>query len=125
MVVHICQFDCCVDISSLVGRFKMCDASVAATEIRCEEKSKGGLKYDVILADPAGTPPAPKRQQSPTRTKSIENIEEKMKAAEERRLVSFGLNIIIDFLDQLQKSILPWDLGKVFLAYIGQRVYEE
>lgn len=61
----------------------------AATEIRCEEKSKGGLKYDVILADPAGTPPAPKRLQSPTRTKSIENIEEKMKAAEERRLVSF------------------------------------
>ncbi|KAG8331981.1 Belongs to the stathmin [Homalodisca vitripennis] len=57
-----------------------------ATEIRCQEQSKGGLKFDVILADPAATPPAPKRTQSPTRTKSVENIEEKLKAAEERRL---------------------------------------
>lgn len=65
---------------------------VTATEIRCQEQSKGGLKYDVILADPAATPP--KRNQSPTRTKSVENIEEKLKAAEERRLVilSFMLN---------------------------------
>ncbi|XP_075212322.1 stathmin isoform X2 [Lycorma delicatula] len=56
-----------------------------ATEIRCQEEAKGGLKYDVILADSTGTPPA-KRSQSPTRTKSVENIEEKLKAAQERRL---------------------------------------
>jgi hypothetical protein len=58
-----------------------------ATEIRCKEQSKGGLKFDVIIADPAGTPP--KRSTSPTKTTpvSVENIEEKLRAAEERRLV--------------------------------------
>ena len=61
---------------------------VAATEIRCQEKSKGGLSYEVILAEPlAGTPP--RRASPPNNKVSVENIEEKLKAAEERRLVRF------------------------------------
>uniref|UniRef100_A0A1B6DRJ8 Stathmin n=1 Tax=Clastoptera arizonana TaxID=38151 RepID=A0A1B6DRJ8_9HEMI len=59
-----------------------------ATEIRCHEQAKGGLKFDVILAEPAGTPPKP--IQPLTNSKSSENIkeniEEKLKAADERRL---------------------------------------
>jgi len=61
---------------------------VAATEIRCQEKSKGGLSYEVILAEPlAGTPP--RRASPPNNKVSVENIEEKLKAAEDRRLVRF------------------------------------
>ncbi|XP_077300994.1 stathmin isoform X6 [Arctopsyche grandis] len=57
------------------------------TEIRCQEMSKGGLAYEVILAEPIGTPVVPKRPLSPgTKTPSAEEIEEKLKAAEERRL---------------------------------------
>nr|CAD7401365.1 unnamed protein product [Timema cristinae] len=57
-----------------------------ATEIRCQEKSKGGLAYEVILADPVTVTP-PKRPSSPSnKNVSVENIEEKLKAAEERRL---------------------------------------
>ncbi|XP_049814680.1 angiomotin-like 2a isoform X4 [Schistocerca nitens] len=54
------------------------------TEIRCQERSKGGLAYEVILADPVTDTP-PKRPTSPKST-SAENIEEKLKAAEERRM---------------------------------------
>ncbi|XP_071449071.1 stathmin isoform X3 [Hetaerina americana] len=56
------------------------------TEIRCQEKSKGGLRYEVILAEPISETP-PKRPPSPPSTKPIsaENITEKLKAAEERR----------------------------------------
>lgn len=64
--------------------------SFAATEIRCQEKSKGGLSYEVILAEPSVTTPLPLKRPSsgPTKPTSVENIEEKLKAAEERRLVS-------------------------------------
>ncbi|KAJ9589373.1 hypothetical protein L9F63_017425, partial [Diploptera punctata] len=55
------------------------------TEIRCQEKSKGGLAYEVILAEPVNVTP-PKRPSSPSSKVSAENIEEKLKAAEERRL---------------------------------------
>ncbi len=57
-----------------------------ATEIRCQEKTKGGLRYEVILAEP--TAPA-KRAPSPTQnspTQPAVNIEDKLRAAEERRL---------------------------------------
>ncbi|XP_008208708.2 activating transcription factor 7-interacting protein 1 isoform X2 [Nasonia vitripennis] len=57
-----------------------------ATEIRCQEKTKGGLRYEVILAEP--TAPA-KRAPSPTQTSPTQpavNIEDKLRAAEERRL---------------------------------------
>ncbi|XP_041979347.1 paramyosin isoform X2 [Aricia agestis] len=55
-----------------------------ATEIRCQEMSKGGLAYEVILAEPVGVP-APRRADSPEKTPSVEEIQEKLKAAEERR----------------------------------------
>ncbi|XP_031763606.2 inner centromere protein B isoform X3 [Galleria mellonella] len=55
------------------------------TEIRCQEMSKGGLAYEVILAEPIGVP-VPRRADSPTeKTPSVEEIQEKLKAAEERR----------------------------------------
>lgn len=57
---------------------------IAATEIRCQEKSKGGLCYEVILAEPT----VPKRAPSPPQTSPTQQtaIEDKLKAAEERRL---------------------------------------
>jgi len=60
--------------------------SPEVTEVKCEE-NKGGLKFEVILAEanPTGTPP--RRVPSPTNTPStIEKIEQKLKAAEERRV---------------------------------------
>ncbi|XP_073986551.1 stathmin isoform X7 [Rhodnius prolixus] len=71
-----------------------------ATEIRCKEESKGGLKFDVIIADPAATPP--KRPASPPTKTSAEEIEEKLKAAEERRL-SLEANKMAKFAAKLSK----------------------
>lgn len=62
---------------------------ITATEIRCQEKSKGGLCYEVILADPSVQAAVPKIPVTPAKIVSAEDIEEKLKAAEERRLVSF------------------------------------
>lgn len=59
-----------------------------ATEIRCQEKSKGGLCYEVILAEPSVAAAVPKLPVTPAKIVSAEEIEEKLKAAEERRLVS-------------------------------------
>ncbi|XP_014219860.1 rac guanine nucleotide exchange factor JJ isoform X2 [Copidosoma floridanum] len=59
-----------------------------ATEIRCQEKTKGGLRYEVILAEPtapAKRAPSPTRPTSPT-TMSPALVAEKLRAAEERRL---------------------------------------
>lgn len=63
---------------------------VLATEIRCQEKTKGGVCYEVILAQPEVTATPPKRPSSPpSKDKlSVQDIEDKLKAAEERRLVS-------------------------------------
>jgi hypothetical protein len=55
------------------------------TEIRCQEKFNGGLSYEILLAVPVAVTP-PKRPSSPRRNASAENIVEKLKAAEERRL---------------------------------------
>ncbi|XP_046747219.1 BICD family-like cargo adapter 1 isoform X3 [Diprion similis] len=54
------------------------------TEIRCQEKSKGGLCYEVILAEPT----VPKRTSSPPQPSPTQQvaIEDKLRAAEERRL---------------------------------------
>lgn len=60
----------------------------SATEIRCQEMSKGGLAYEVILAEPVGVP-VPRRADSPEKTPSVEEIQEKLKAAEERRRVCY------------------------------------
>lgn len=58
-----------------------------ATEIRCQEKSKGGLCYEVILGEPAAVP---KQIKSAPNTKkvSVAEIERKLEEAEKRRLVS-------------------------------------
>lgn len=67
----------------------------SATEIRCQEKSKGGLRYEVILAEPnVGQVQAPKvvQQNAAPKPLSAQEIAEKLKAAEERRLVS-----VLDF----------------------------
>ncbi|CAB3380437.1 Hypothetical predicted protein [Cloeon dipterum] len=56
------------------------------TEIRCQEESRGGLRYEVILADPVtDTPPKPRPVSPTAKTPDIESITEKMIAAEERR----------------------------------------
>ncbi|XP_055637474.1 stathmin isoform X2 [Toxorhynchites rutilus septentrionalis] len=60
--------------------------SAEATEIRCQEKSKGGLCYEVILAEPAANVSLPKLPPTSVKPVSAEEIEEKLKAAEERRL---------------------------------------
>lgn len=49
--------------------------------------ARGGLAYEVILAEPVGVP-VPRRADSPEKTPSVEEIQEKLKAAEERRRVS-------------------------------------
>lgn len=59
-------------------------SSIEATEIRCTEESKGGLKYDVIIADAVVDPPP--KAPTPTKLVSEEEITEKLKAATERRL---------------------------------------
>jgi hypothetical protein len=72
-----------------------CEFCVAATEIRCQEKSKGGLSYEVILAEPLAVTP-PRRTTSLNSKTSVENIEEKLKAAEERRQVRFLCIKLVD-----------------------------
>lgn len=71
--------------------------SLTATEIRCQEKSKGGLSYEVILAEPSVAVPVPSnlKRSGSSAAKSAEEIEEKLKAAEERRLVRIAMIIII------------------------------
>nr|CAI5818887.1 unnamed protein product [Callosobruchus analis] len=58
---------------------------VAPTEVRCQEKTRGGLRYEVILGEPEAKVQPPKKQLSPKNSMSVQDIEEKLKAAEERR----------------------------------------
>ncbi|VEN36176.1 unnamed protein product, partial [Callosobruchus maculatus] len=55
------------------------------TEVRCQEKTRGGLRYEVILGEPEAKVQPPKKQLSPKNSMSVQDIEEKLKAAEERR----------------------------------------
>lgn len=57
-----------------------------ATEVRCKESAKGGLSFELRLADPVVMTP-PKRPPSPPKAVSAADIEEKLKAAEDRRKV--------------------------------------
>lgn len=71
-----------------------------ATEIRCQEKSKGGLCYEVILGQPVAIPKQIKSA-SATKIVSAAEIERKLSEAEKRRLVSSILlnsSLSIDFL---------------------------
>lgn len=58
-----------------------------ATEVRCQEKTRGGLRYEVILGEPEVKTAPPKKQLSPKSSMSVQDIEDKLKAAEERRQV--------------------------------------
>ena len=60
---------------------------VLATEIRCQEKTRGGVCYEVILADPVTSPKQRVLPVAKNET-SFEEIEQKLRAAEERRIVS-------------------------------------
>lgn len=62
-----------------------------ATEIRCQEKSKGGLCYEVILGQPVATLKQNKNLPAPKKVSAAE-IERKLCEAEKRRLVSHLLN---------------------------------
>ncbi|XP_017786423.1 PREDICTED: stathmin isoform X3 [Nicrophorus vespilloides] len=56
------------------------------TEVRCQEKTRGGLCYEVILGEPEAKATPPKRTNSPNKNVvSVHDIEEKLRAAEERR----------------------------------------
>lgn len=57
-----------------------------STEVRCQEKTRGGLCYEVILSEPEIKATPPKRPNSPAnKNVSIQDIEDKLRAAEERR----------------------------------------
>ncbi|XP_063918058.1 myosin-9 isoform X3 [Zophobas morio] len=55
------------------------------TEVRCQEKTRGGLRYEVILSEPEVKATPPKKAASPKNSMSVQDIEDKLKAAEERR----------------------------------------
>lgn len=59
----------------------------AATEIRCEEKSRGGMCYEVILAEPSADKPAPTVVSPRPKSMTAEEIAQKLMQAEERRKV--------------------------------------
>lgn len=73
------------DVSILMPLF------LFSAAIRAEETAKGGIKYELVLSEPSSNDP-PKKDQltSPPKTMSVEEIEQKLKAAEERRLVSYN-----------------------------------
>lgn len=73
------------------------------TEIRCQEKSRGGLSYEVILAEPAPNVTIPKKPVAPGKNVSAEEIEQKLKAAEERRIS----------LEQKKMADLSYKLAKI------------
>ncbi|XP_055947170.1 golgin subfamily A member 6-like protein 1 isoform X3 [Argiope bruennichi] len=56
-----------------------------ATEVRCSEHSKGGIKYELVLSEPVVESPKHVALSPPKSNLSIEDIEKKLKAAEERR----------------------------------------
>ncbi|XP_070855545.1 stathmin isoform X3 [Drosophila suzukii] len=72
------------------------------TEIRCQEKSRGGLSYEVILAEPAPNVAVPKRPVTPGKNVSVEEIDHKLKAAEERR-ISLEAKKMADISNKLAK----------------------
>lgn len=70
----------------------------SAAAVRAEETAKGGIKYELVLSEPSSNDP-PKKDQitSPPKTMSVEEIEQKLKAAEERRLVSKNIKYFTDY----------------------------
>lgn len=70
-----------------------------ATEVRCQEKTRGGLRYEVILGEPEVKATPPKKPVSPKNSMSVQDIEEKLKAAEERRQVEMENTLFVSELD--------------------------
>ncbi|XP_064485057.1 stathmin-4-like isoform X2 [Ornithodoros turicata] len=70
------------------------------SEIRATEESKGGMKYELVLADPCIESPIPK---TTPKSLSAEDIDKKLKEAEERRqtLEALKLNSINEKLTRL------------------------
>jgi len=76
-------------------------------EIRDEEKSKGGLAYEVILAEPlVNRPPSPPVTTPSRSVVSEEDIEKKLLAAEERRKANRSVNDIDEKISQAEKKRL-------------------
>ncbi|KAH8282455.1 hypothetical protein KR054_007782 [Drosophila jambulina] len=84
------------------GKTALAGEDNKATEIRCQEKSRGGLSYEVILAEPAPNVAVPKRPVTPGKNVSVEEIEQKLKAAEERR-ISLEAKKMADISNKLAK----------------------
>ncbi|GBN51298.1 hypothetical protein AVEN_161638-1, partial [Araneus ventricosus] len=64
--------------------------------------AKGGIKYELVLSEPSvNDPPKKDSITSPPKTMSVEEIEQKLKAAEERRLVSRTCLSLGEYLAQL------------------------
>lgn len=100
----------------------MCVCSFLATEIRCQEKTRGGVCYEVILAQPEVTVP-PKRPASPqNKNMSAQDIADKLKAAEERRLVSYTMHIICTRIYHHFIDILHTHVKLYVHAYIYERL---
>ncbi|XP_022908442.1 CAP-Gly domain-containing linker protein 1 isoform X2 [Onthophagus taurus] len=56
------------------------------TEVRCQEKTRGGLCYEVIIGEPDVKAIPPKKATSPqNKNMSVQDIQDKLRAAEERR----------------------------------------
>ncbi|KAH8240736.1 hypothetical protein KR026_004483 [Drosophila bipectinata] len=89
-------------LAILEGMNQPADGSVTASSIRCQEKSRGGLSYEVILAEPAPNVAVPKRPVTPGKNVSVEEIEQKLKAAEERR-ISLEAKKMADISNKLAK----------------------
>ncbi|RWS22629.1 stathmin-2-like protein [Leptotrombidium deliense] len=63
----------------------MSDNCELTTEPTNKRESKGGIQYELVLENPTSDAPSSLPFQSPSRQISVEDIENKLKAAEERR----------------------------------------
>lgn len=66
--------------------------------MRCQEKTRGGLCYEVILGEPEVKATPPKMSTSPKTNVSVQDIEEKLRAAEERRQVCIDIKCLFIYL---------------------------
>ncbi|KAK4314537.1 hypothetical protein Pmani_014242 [Petrolisthes manimaculis] len=76
---------CVIPVVGVVCR--QCSVEMVApvgTEIRCEKKSRGGISYEVILAEPSADKPLLPTSVSP-KSMTAEEITQKLQQAEERR----------------------------------------
>lgn len=90
-----------------------------ATEVRCQEKTRGGLCYEVILGEPEVKATPPKQKTSPRNSMSVQDIEEKLRAAEERRQVcSWKLELFTQLFSFYCSSLVRYVKAYVDIIYI-------